>query len=197
MIVHFLMKSSEIRIKSRNFREKSDRIKMIVLCEIGWPQKSPWVRMIWMISCSETIKINSKTWLRFYLIIKPNISFWTIFSFFAFIWFIFENSIKMMPSWHSWIRFTVGLPVTCRFCATKLPRQPFHWWNCNIGTAVGMYKHVESDDGEDGDVPRSSGSNWHSSVTEFEDMVQREHPPPRSCKNFTWSKLQTRFFCLW
>ena len=47
---------------------------MIVLCEIGWPQKSPWVRMIWMISCKETIKINSKTWLRFRLIIKPNIS---------------------------------------------------------------------------------------------------------------------------
>ena len=94
MIVHFLMKSSEIRIKSRNFREKSDRIKMIVLCEIGWPQKSPWVRMIWMISCSETIKINSKTWLRFYLIIKPNISFSTIFSFFAFIWFIFEIQSK-------------------------------------------------------------------------------------------------------
>ena len=79
MIVHFLMKSSEIRIKSRNFREKSDRIKMIVLCEIGWPQKSPWVRMIWMISCSETIKINSKTWLRFYLIIKTNISKFLIF----------------------------------------------------------------------------------------------------------------------
>ena len=56
------------------FSRKSYRKGMIVLCEIGWPQKSPWVRMIWMISCKETIKINSKTWLRFRLIIKPNIS---------------------------------------------------------------------------------------------------------------------------
>jgi len=155
--------SNEIKKISR----KSDRMEMIVLCEIGWPQKSPWVRMIWMISCSETIKINSKTWLRFYLIIKSNISFFTIFSFFAFIWFIFENSIKMMPSWHSWIRFTVGLPVTCRFCVTKLPRQPFHWWNRNIGI-IPICSRDERKRWERGrrrrrpDVLRSPGSNLHN-----------------------------------
>ena len=168
---------------------------MIVLCEIGWPQKSPWVRMIWMISCSETIKINSKTWLRFHLIIKPNISFSTIFSFFAFIWFIFENSIKLMPSWHSWIRFTVGLPVTCRFCATKLSRQPFHWWNCNNGIAAGIHKHNESENGENAHVLRNPGSNWHSSVIESEDMVLIWKPNIKivwllSCKD---PKSQTRW----
>ena len=61
--------------QNRKISKKNNQMEMIVLCEIGWPQKSPWVRMIWMISCKETIKINSKTWLRFRLIIKSNISF--------------------------------------------------------------------------------------------------------------------------
>ena len=94
------------------FEKKWPNGVMIVLCEIGWPQKSPWVRMIWMISCKETIKINSKTWLRFYLIIKTNISKFLIFEL---IWFIFENSIKMVPSCHTTILFTVGLLVTWSF----------------------------------------------------------------------------------
>ena len=87
VFVHHESFSSKIEWNSKvlwnleNFEKKWPNGVMIVLCEIGWPQKSPWVRMIWMISCKETIKINSKTWLRFYLIIKTNISkfliFWT------------------------------------------------------------------------------------------------------------------------
>ena len=112
---HFRVKSNEIRKflwNQENFEKKWPNGVMIVLCEIGWPQKSPWVRMIWMISCKETIKINSKTWLRFYLIIKTNISKFLIFEL---IWFIFENSIKMVPSCHTTILFTVGLLVTWSF----------------------------------------------------------------------------------
>ena len=91
--------------------------------------KSPWVRMIWMISCKETIKINSKTWLRFYLIIKTNISFFYDFLIFCIHLIYLWKFNHLMPSWHSWTRFTVGLQVTCRF----FWRRP----NCNVSPKLG------------------------------------------------------------